>query len=104
MIQALNREQPRSGVLAIECSSGCGCLTVRWLCQGAAEAKKRNERNLAGGWHILLCALKCKAVAKPEHWRLLTVHRDVNSLRYAFVSTCRHIVTCLSNAVPTLQL
>ena len=67
MIQALNREQPGSGVVAIECSTGCGFLTVRWLCQGAAEAKKRNERNRAGGWHILLCDLECKAVAKPEH-------------------------------------
>ncbi len=64
MIQALNREQPGSGFGAIECVFRGGFLTPGWLRKNAAEAKKQNECNRAGGWHILLSDLECKAVAK----------------------------------------
>jgi hypothetical protein len=54
MVQAINREQPGSGFVAIECVFRSGLLTPGWLCKNAAEAKKRNECNRAGGWHTLL--------------------------------------------------
>jgi hypothetical protein len=59
VIQALNREQPGSGFVAIEYGLGY-VLTLRWLCESAAEAEERNNRKRAKGCHIQLCDLNAR--------------------------------------------
>jgi len=60
VIQVLNREQPGSGFVTVECVFGCGLLTPGRLSKSAAEAKERNERKCAGSCHVLLRDLNAR--------------------------------------------